>query len=89
MVAGNKISLFEQQTPQATAATSNQIVATLFGFELIGTADKVVITIQDKAGNLLKTVEIEQGLSRMFTIMNGMVPIRLAINNRQAIIVFR
>lgn len=60
MIEGNKISLFEKQNAQATA--SNEVIATPFGFELIGAADKVVLEIKDKAGNVLKTVEMAQGL---------------------------
>lgn len=60
MVAGNKINLFEKQNAQVAAPGTNETLFTPFGFELIRPADKVTLTISDKTGRIVKTIEHQQ-----------------------------
>lgn len=64
MIAGNKVTLYEKQNAQATAPGTNETFFTPFGFELIRPADKVTVTISDKTGRIVKTMEHEQGFKQ-------------------------
>ncbi|MWN05114.1 flagellar hook assembly protein FlgD [Gilliamella sp. Pas-s95] len=56
MVPGNKILV--ATTEHDGADTEKETVTTPFGFELVRDADSVVITIQDKSGNVVREVDL-------------------------------